>query len=387
MNTGTTTRLIGLGCASPASTATQRQAADFAAQVAGLQGDALRFAETIYRRSGVSRRASALLHSTGSNDAAMDQTFFEPRTDAADAGPSTGARMRAYAALAPPLAATAAQRAMIDARPSLRSAEEITHLVTVSCTGFAAPGIDIELINTLGLATNTQRTNIGFMGCHGGLVGLRTAHAIAAASAGPANVLLVCVELCSLHLQYTERPDQLVANALFADGAAAVVLSNHAGQLPAPHPPRLRVHSSASTLFPNSLGAMSWTIADHGFEMTLAESVRDQIRTNLAPWLEPWLASSGLSLDQARTGARWAVHPGGPRIIDAVGQALALPAPALAASRGVLNDHGNMSSPSVLFILDRLLRAGTDAERSTPIIMLGFGPGLTAEAVLLSAEI
>jgi len=373
--------ISGLGCATPAHSATQPASADFAILTAGLEGHSARFAEAIYRKSGIARRSIAVLRSTAPDDAKVDQAFFERRADALDRGPGTAARMNAYAALAPPIAAAAARRALDDARSIVRDIgpAAITHLITVSCTGFAAPGIDIALIDELGLSRNVERLHIGFMGCHGGIIGLRTACAIAAAAHTTANVLLVCVELCSLHMQYSDRPDQIVANALFGDGAAAVLVSN--ADVPVQARP-LRLRSASSRLFDDSLGAMGWTIGDHGFEMALAESVPDLLKTSLAAWLGPWLESCGLSLDRARTVALWAIHPGGPRVLDAVGDALDLLPSALSCSRSVLSDFGNTSSPSVLFILERLLAA--DNRSDAPIVMLGFGPGLTAEAILLA---
>jgi predicted naringenin-chalcone synthase len=292
---------------------------------------------------------------------------FLPTRENDGVGPTTAERMRVYAEEAGPLALRAAAAALAE---SGFAAADVTHLVTVSCTGFAAPGVDFALIDGLGLSPTVQRTHVGFMGCHGALNGLRSANAFAAAD--PAATVLVCaVELCSLHYYYGSAADKLVANAIFADGAAAAVGRLEAA--PAGRP--LTLVSSGSCLIPDSAADMAWAVGDHGFEMTLSRRVPGLIARHLRPWLEGWLGDNGLSL--ADVGS-WAVHPGGPKILDAVGESLELPAGALAASRQVLADYGNMSSPTVLFVLDRLRMQ----HAPRPCVALGFGPGLVAEGAI-----
>jgi predicted naringenin-chalcone synthase len=228
--------------------------------------------------------------------------------------------------------------------------------------------VDFELIRALKLARTVERTHLGFMGCHGALNGLRVARALAMAEPG-ARVLLCAVELCSLHFHYPWNPKKLVANALFADGAAALVGAADAGG------EGWRAVASGACLFPNSAWAMTWSVGDHGFEMTLSTKVPELIARCLRPWLESWLAKHGLRIQEIQS---WAVHPGGPRIVSAVEEALALPRECTAISWEVLADCGNMSSPTVLFILERLRCRG----RPRPCVALGFGPGLAAEAAL-----
>jgi predicted naringenin-chalcone synthase len=248
---------------------------------------------------------------------------------------------------------------------------DVTHLITVSCTGFSAPGVDVALIKGLSLAPTIGRTHVGFMGCHGALNGMRVAQALVRADT-TARVLLCAVELCSLHYQYGMDPQAVVANALFADGAAALVVGGPAegkGE-------RWRIAACGSLLIPDTEGDMSWRIGDHGFRMTLSACVPDQILRHLRPWLEQWLASQGFPL---RTIEAWAIHPGGPRILSSVIGALGLPADAAEASAEVLAECGNMSSPTVLFVLQQLQQS----VGVRPCVALAFGPGLTAEAVLL----
>ncbi len=278
-------------------------------------------------------------------------------------GPSTAARMKMYAAEAPKIAVEAARVALAD---SGVSPDEIEHLVTISCTGFAAPGVDERLIRELGLRPTTQRVHVGYMGCHAAINGLRTVSALAEQS-GKA-VLMVAVELSSLHYYYGISADKVVANALFADGAAAIV--GKAGTTGD------RVAATGSMLIPNSTEVMGWIVGDHGFEMILSKKIPGLIEHNLRGWLEPWLLERGHSLESVGS---WAVHPGGPRILTAVENSLKLQADALAESWGVLRDYGNMSSPTVLFIAERL-RA---RHAPKPWVLLGFGPGLVAEVAVV----
>lgn len=274
--------------------------------------------------------------------------------------------MRHYAEHALPLALRAARRAL---QQAATPPQAITHLITVSCTGFAAPGVDAGLIRQVPLRATVQRTHIGFMGCHGAINGLRVAQAFAQ-SVPAAHVLMCAVELCSLHFHYGTDPQKLVANALFADGAAACVSAAESAN------GAWRVAATGSCLFPNSESAMTWGIGDAGFDMQVSPRVPGYIARALKPWLTEWLERHDLTLECIRS---WAIHPGGPRILTAVEECLGLHPDALAVSRKVLAEYGNMSSPTVLFILDRL--RSQDAQR--PCVLLAFGPGLVAEAALV----
>jgi predicted naringenin-chalcone synthase len=256
-------------------------------------------------------------------------------------------------------------------------AQRITHLITVSCTGFQAPGVDLALIHQLGLDAGVQRTHVGFMGCHGALNGLRVAQAFVEADA-EAVVLLCAVELCSLHLYYGWDPEKVVANALFADGAAALVATARpANPGPAPRPdPGLCLHASGSTVIPHTAELMHWQIGNHGFEMGLSPRVPEAVAGQLRPWLERWLQPRGIQLADI---ASWAMHPGGPRILHTCAAALLLEPKQIAASQAVLQEHGNMSSTTILFILDRLRHQAAPG----PCLALAFGPGLCAEVALL----
>lgn len=356
--------ITGIGTALPRFAVDQRLSADLARPMCCHASEHHRVLPTLYRRSMIKRRGSVLLDSEGSGDL---QAFYPPAATAADPGPSTHERMQRYEREATPLALAAARAALAqgDWQPG-----DITDLITVSCTGFAAPGVDIALIKNLGLHPGVSRTFIGFMGCHGAFNGLRVAAAMTAANPD-ARVLLCAVELCSLHFAYGWNPQQIVANALFADGAAAVVGCHHAQH----HDHAWRVTANGTCILPDSEEVMTWHIGDNGFAMTLSPRVPELIQQHLRPWLEPWLAANGLELSQVRS---WAVHPGGPRVVSTVAAALDITNDAVADSLAVLAERGNMSSPTILFILDRLRQRGAPR----PCVALGFGPGLTVEAVL-----
>jgi alpha-pyrone synthase len=320
----------------------------------------------IFQHSGIANRHQAIGQNVLEdllNGTNYSNSPFLPKDDRDSSGPTTQERMQLYMEVAPKLAIRAAKLALIDAG---WEASSITHLITISCTGFFAPGMDYHLINGLKLSPTVERTQIGFMGCHAALNGLRVANAYARSNP-EAKILMVAVELCSLHYYYGSTLDKQIANALFADGAAAIVgkFGDDSWQ----------VAATGSCLVPDSADAMTWTIGDSGFEMTLSRQIPTLIAKNLRPWLSKWLEANGLSINEIQS---WAIHPGGPRILSAVEEGLGLPSIALEVSRKVLHDYGNMSSPTVLFILQRLKQA----RAPLPCVALGFGPGLVAEGVL-----
>lgn len=359
--------ILGLGTAHPPDAVSPEEGLGIARFLAGPDVRTSTWLIPVYANSGIARRYQIIggpVVRDVLNGTTLTGSPFLP-TEANDGvGPTTGERMRIYTEEAGPLALRAAKSALAE---SGFDPETITHLVTVSCTGFAAPGVDYALIRGMGLSPTVQRTHVGFMGCHGAMNGLRVANAFATADLA-ARVLMCAVELCSLHYYYGNEADKLVANAIFADGAAAVVGTAGSGE-------GFRLAASGSCLVPNSAEAMGWVVGDHGFEMTMSRQIPSLIAKHLRPWLESWLGDNGLSLADVKS---WAVHPGGPKILAAVEEGLALPREALAASWGVYGDYGNMSSPTVLFVLDRLRKA--NAPR--PCVALGFGPGLVAEAAL-----
>lgn len=359
----------GIGTAVPPAAIDQETAAEMAKILCHCDEEQATWVPQIFAQTGIRRRhmvfdrevIADVLHGTR-----LSESVFLPKPSVEDRGPSTRQRMDHYVGQAGPLAIRAAQQAL---ERSGFSPEQITHLVTVSCTGFRAPGVDYELIQGLGLRPTTERVHIGFMGCHGALNGFRVVQALCQAD-DKACPLLCAVELCSLHFHYRWDPSRMIANALFGDGAAALV-----GAATGPAS-AWRVVATGSCLFPASEEAMTWTIGDHGFEMTLSKRVPSLIATHLRPWLTKWLQDQGLRLQDIGS---WAIHPGGPKILSSIRETLELSAEATAPSQEILEAYGNMSSPTVLFILEALLRQ----KAPRPCVALGFGPGLAAEAALL----
>lgn len=388
----TTSRILAIGTASPIGSMSQAQSCHQAQEFFQCDEKRGRSLRMLYKRTEIENRSLAVItqkSSAGNSSNSIDRNLFPSPSNSRDRGPGTAARMARYNLEIGPLALAACRLALERAQVD---DTEITHLVTASCTGFAAPGFDLALIKNLPLLPHCQRTHIGFMGCHGALNALRVADAYCRADAN-ATVLVCAAELCSVHMQYEWSAQRLVANALFADGAAAAVVRASAGLVAAASVPssmassasistnasgacRPQYLSSQSVVIASSSEAMSWEISDNGFVMTLSAEVPDLIEQHLPAFLEKWLGQSGLSISDVKS---WAVHPGGPRILQAVQDSLQLDEEMLSASRYVLAEHGNMSSPTVLFILQRLLQQ----DDKFPCVILGFGPGLTVEAALL----
>jgi predicted naringenin-chalcone synthase len=271
--------------------------------------------------------------------------------------PTTGARMALYRDAALSLARQAIATLDIAAERT-----RITHLIVVSCTGFTAPGLDFDIMQDAGLSTSVERTIVGFMGCFAAVNALRLARHIVRSEAD-AKVLVINLELSSLHLQEQWELEKMLSFLLFGDGCAACLVSAE--------PIGLRLDRFRAEVIPRSAELITWHIGDQGFEMHLSGQVPGRIRR--------WLREHGAGLLGDRTVhdvALWAVHAGGRSILDAVQHGLALPPDALRYSRDVLRDFGNMSSATLVFVLERILRS---SQASGPGMAVAFGPGLTVE--------
>jgi predicted naringenin-chalcone synthase len=276
--------------------------------------------------------------------------------------PSTRDRMARYEQEAPDLAAAAFARLGLEAE-----APRITHLVLATCTGFVAPGLDRHLVERHGLPRHVERTMVGFMGCQAAINALKLAWHIVRSERN-ARVLVVCLELCTLHLQDTAALEQLLCFLLFADGCAAGIVSAE--------PEGLRMDGFRSVVIPEAGEMITWRIGNDGFDMTLSGMVPFTLAHALPEWRAEML--------EGRSAAEvdlWAVHPGGRSILDAVEHGLALRQGALAESRTVLREHGNMSSATVMFVLAAMLRDARPRQRGCA---LAFGPGLSAESMRFS---
>ena len=283
-------------------------------------------------------------------DKILDATGFYRR----GAFPSTAARMALYQPHALDLAMTAVRR--LDVDPNT-----ITHLVVASCTGFTAPGLDFQIMQAAALPDATQRTIVGFMGCFAAVNALKMADQIVRAD--PASrVLVVNLELCSLHLQedFQDLP-KMLSFMLFADGASAALVSAD--------PTGIALGRFQAAIIPRSHDLITWQIGDEGFEMHLSGQVPGRIRR--------WLPEGGVKLLPPDKPTLWAVHAGGRSILDAVQQGLYLPPDALRHSRAVLRDYGNMSSATLMFVLHSIL---LDPDARGTGLAMAFGPGLAVES-------
>lgn len=299
------------------------------------------------QRSGIAHRYSCL-----SPDNLSPGGFYAP-----GCFPDTAARMRAFERYAPALACSAVDRLL-----GHGERRRITHLLTTCCTGFSAPGLDHDVIEQCGLPRGVERTMIGFMGCYAAINALRLARHIVR-SEPEARVLILNIELCTLHLQETTDLEQILSFLVFADGCAAALVSAD--------PEGIALDGFRTVLMPDTRELITWAIRGFGFDMVLSGRVPGAIETGLHAQADDLVDGAA-----ARAIDLWAVHPGGRTVLDAVERALDLDGEALAASRDVLRRYGNMSSATVMFVLDALMRAGA---RGTKGCAMSFGPGLSAE--------
>ncbi|MEX2574655.1 MAG: type III polyketide synthase [Balneolaceae bacterium] len=254
--------------------------------------------------------------------------------------------------------------------------EKITHLITISCTGFYAPGPDFDIIRALGLDPAIERYHLGFMGCYAAISGLKLAFRICNSNPS-AEVMVISSELCTLHFQGGTSTDELISASVFADGAAGAVVSARkpvSGSY-------FQLRDFASVLSDEGSEDMAWTIGDTGFKMVLSTYIPNILSKNLDSFLETLLSRYRLSMDQI---ARWAVHPGGRAILDRIENQFNLPADSLTYSRKVLSGYGNMSSATVLYVLKEILDEDGPETGAENVLALSFGPGLTMESALLS---
>lgn len=365
----------------PPTVLVQHEVRDVFAAQPGMSRLGQRLVSTAFDSAGVTTRRTVLDELQGDTDS-DDSPFYDAASGRLIAA-GTKQRNDRYIEQAGPLAVEVAGRALA-AAPSIAPAD-VTHVITVSCTGFFAPGLDFVVARALGLPPSVQRYHLGFMGCYAALPALRAAAQFCRADPD-AVVLVVSVELCTLHLRSSNDPDTIVATSLFGDGAAAALVSRRplvAGER------GLRVERFESRTTPTGVDAMAWTIGDEGFEMVLSATVPqvigryavDALRPlldddpELTDALEPTALESGALADAVQ---HWAVHPGGRSIVDRVEAAFALRPQQVAPSRAVLAEVGNLSSATVLLVLERILRASVPA--GDRVIAMAFGPGLTVES-------
>jgi len=347
------------------------QVADFMAAALQFDEQQTRKLRALYRLSGIGQRYSVLEDYTRSNG----QFTFYPNTPTLEPFPTVQQRMHLYRQHALALSAQAICNAL-QHTPAVQL-QDLTHLITVSCTGMYAPGLDIELVEHLQLSPCVQRTAVNFMGCYAAFNAIKLADAICKADPA-AKVMLVCTEICTIHFQKHTEQDHLVSNALFGDGAAAVLMQGR--------PCRelsLELQSFHCDLAPAGKRDMAWHIGDTGFEMTLSSYVPDLIKKGIRQLTDRLLQGLKITAEEIKL---FAIHPGGRRILEVIEQELGIRPEHNRLAYQVLRDFGNMSSATVLFVLKELLESLTPNEQHEPVLSFAFGPGLTLESMLLKVH-
>ncbi len=362
--------VTAIGTANPVNRFSQSMIASFMLRAMELNNGDERKLRTIFRSSGIDFRHSVL------EDYGKIRGFtFYPDTDTLDPFPGTEKRLQVFRRHALDLS-VASFHDMLQHHPNFH-VRDITHLIVVCCTGMYAPGLDVDLVKALDLPTTVQRTAINFMGCHAAFNALKIADAWCR-SQSDAKVLIVCTELCSLHFQRAASDDNLLANALFADGSASVLVEAETGS-----PLKLKLEHFHSDLSTDGLSDMAWTIGDLGFEMRLTSYVPDLIRKGIAGFTRSLLEKASITLSDIQ---HFAIHPGGKRILQVVEEELEIERNRNSPAYEVLRNYGNMSSPTVLFVLKQIVSGLNGTSRGERILGVAFGPGLTLESMVLKIE-
>lgn len=362
--------ITSIGTANPPHQFSQNQIAEFMIKAMGLSLIEATQLKALYRVSGIETRYSVL-----KDYGSIDQFSFYANTENLEPFPTTKDRLDLYGKEAVNLSKQAAT--LCFDRIQNFDPKEITHLVTVSCTGMFAPGLDIALIHQLQLATTVQRTSINFMGCYAAFNALRVADSFCTQHPD-AKILIVCTELCSLHFQKENTPDNKLANALFADGSAALLVESF---------PRggisLKIGEFFCDLAMSGEDDMAWSIGDVGFEMKLSTYVPHAIKQGIRKLTTSLLALNKISLSDI---SYYAIHPGGKKILEVIEAELGLKKSDNEFAYTIMRKYGNMSSPTVLFVLQEIFSQLTLSDHGKNILSFGFGPGLTLESLILTVE-
>ena len=362
--------ITSIGIANPSNKLKQTSIANFMVKVMQLNADEERKLRALYRMTGIDTRYSVL------SDYGRDGDFeFYPNQLNSNAFPTTRQRLELYQKNAVHLSAEAAVQCLNKIPAFDHNA--ITHLVVVSCTGMYAPGLDIDLVKALGLKSTVERTCINFMGCYAAFNAIKLADNFCKANAA-SKVLVVCTELCSIHFQRENTEDNLLANALFADGSAALLVEGDA------RPGiNLKPLSFFCDLAMEGERDMAWTVGDLGFEMRLSSYVPDVIRRGIRQLTASLLQKIQHNLSDI---SYYAIHPGGKKILEAIEQELQLSKSDNVQAYEVLRRYGNMSSPTVVFVLHSIYQQLSATDHQKKILSFAFGPGLTLESMVLEVE-
>jgi predicted naringenin-chalcone synthase len=362
--------ITAIGTANPEYKKTQMETAELLCGFMSLTPLQKRLIKSIYKASGIQYRHSVLKDYSKQSH---EFSFFPKNSF--EAFPSTKDRMTIYRDNALHLAIGAIKNCF----QCIHDFDEktITHLITVSCTGMYAPGIDIEIVHSLQLNTHTKRTAIHFMGCYGAFNAIKIADSICR-SDPKAIVLIVCVELCTIHFQKDMSLENILSNSIFSDGAAALIIQANTN-----YNKCFCIESFYCDLLPQTNQAMAWTIGNNGFDIVLSSYVPEIIEAGILNFTEKLFQSSKLHLSKVDF---FAIHPGGAKILQACEKALSITAEENKHSYSVLKHFGNMSSPTVLFVLKEIWNTLTQKDHHKTVFSCAFGPGLTLESMILKTH-
>ena len=363
--------IIAIGTANPPYKQAQKVTADLIATSLELKPAEKRLLKYVYNKTGIEQRYSVL----SDYEKSPGELEFFPN-NGQDTYPSTAARMQFYKDNALDLCKSAIKNCL-EQLPDLAQ-ESITHLITVSCTGMYAPGIDIELVQQLPLSSSTKRTCVNFMGCYGVFNAIKLADAFCKAEPN-ANVLIVSVELCTIHFQKSMDIDNIIANAIFADGAAAILVQANTQQKR-----YMTLENFHNELLPQTQKEMAWHIGDFGFDIRLSTYVPEIIESGIQQFTQNLLQLHNLKQSDIDI---YAIHPGGVKILEASEKALNISADQNKYSYQVMRQYGNMSSATILFVLKAIWDAMTLDTHHKNIFGCAFGPGLTLEAMMLKTHV
>ena len=354
-----------IGTAVPQHKIPQSKIGKFMSSALNMDEAATHRLEVLYRASGIRYRHSVIADYARD----VDQYQFFPRNQTLDPFPNISRRMRVYEDEAIKLA----KEAISNTLPDNFDLSTITHLVTISCTGMYAPGIDIEIVKDLGLSSNVHRTAINFMGCYAAFNGFKLAASICKGDPN-AKVLMVSVELCTIHFQKDLSEDTLLANALFSDGAAAALISA------VPEQESLQMLDFHSDIAFSGIEEMAWQIGHNGFVMKLTSLVPDIIEQHIEALTDKLLKNLSISPENIDY---YAIHPGGKKILEVIERKLNIGPDQNRTAHEVLRAYGNMSSPTILFVLKSLQQKLSKETEPQKLLSFAFGPGLTLESMLL----
>jgi predicted naringenin-chalcone synthase len=359
-------KIISVGTATPAFMHSQDDILQFMQRIYSLNTEGRRKLRYLYRQSSIKTRYSVISDYTRP---AAEWEFY-PATENLEPFPSLEERMRWYDRHAAPLSVKAI-RSCLDGKADVK---EITHLITVSCTGMSAPGLDLQIVELMDLAPGIFRTSVNFMGCYAAIHALKLADAICRCEPD-AKVLIVCTELCTLHFQREPTEENMTSSLLFGDGSAAALVTGDARD---DQEKGLRLKSFYSEILSKGKKDMAWALSSTGFRMTLSNYIPDLIEEDLAPLVDRALNKNGMRLEDI---THWCAHPGGKRVLESIYKSLHFTNGHLDDSYHILKEYGNMSSPTLLFVLQRILDR-LDYGKPNALFGVAFGPGLTMETFI-----